>query len=72
MSLEEILKMLGSKHPLRENPIKEVIDGDEHMNYLTISGWKAYDRLTSLILLLIHYVQEQSILILLLMSSIIL
>jgi hypothetical protein len=49
MSLEEILKMLGSKHPLRENPIKEVIDGDEHMDYLTISGWKAYDRLTSLI-----------------------
>ena len=49
MSLEELLKMLGSKHPLRENPVKEIVDGDERMNYLTVSGWKAYDKLTSII-----------------------
>lgn len=49
MSLEELLQLLGSKHPLRKNPVKEIIDNDKRIDYLTISGWKAYNKLTSLI-----------------------
>ena len=56
--LEEILKNLGSKHPLRNNPICIADDekyGDGYTKYecLTKSGQKAYDKLLAILLDLI-------------------
>ena len=53
--LEEILKILGSKHPLRNKPICIADDakyGDGYTKYdaLTKSGWKAYDKLLDILL----------------------
>lgn len=53
--LEEILKNLGSKHPLRNNPICIADDekyGDGYTKYecLTKSGQKAYDKLLDILL----------------------
>ena len=52
--LEGILEQLGSKHPLRKNPICIADDekyGDGYTKYdcLTKSGWKAYDKLIDII-----------------------
>lgn len=53
--LEEILKNLGSKHPLRNNPIciaddEKYGDGYTKYNCLTKSGQKAYDKLLDILL----------------------
>ena len=53
--LEGILKNLGSKHPLRKNPIciaddKKYGDGYTKYNCLTKSGQKAYDKLLDILL----------------------
>ena len=53
--LEEILKNLGSKHPLRKNPICIADNdkyGDGYTKYecLTKSGQKAYDKLLDILL----------------------
>ena len=53
--LEGILEQLGSKHPLRKNPICIADDekyGDGYTKYdcLTKSGQKAYDRLLDILL----------------------
>jgi hypothetical protein len=52
--LEGILEQLGSKHPLRKNPICIADDekyGDGYTKYecLTKSGWKAYEKLIDII-----------------------
>lgn len=52
--LEGILEKLGSKHPLRNNPICIADDekyGDGYTKYdcLTQSGWKAYEKLIDII-----------------------
>ena len=56
--LEEILKNLGSKHPLRNNPIciaddEKYGDGYTKYNCLMKSGQKAYDKLLAILLDLI-------------------
>ena len=53
--LEEILKNLGSKHPLRNNPIciadnEKYGDGYTKYECLTKSGQKAYDKLLDILL----------------------
>lgn len=52
--LEGILEKLGSKHPLRNNPIciadnEKYGDGYTKYECLTKSGWKAYGKLIDII-----------------------
>lgn len=51
--LEEILKILGSKHPMLKKPIcinKEKCDEEGvRYNCLTRSGWKSYGKLIDII-----------------------
>ena len=58
--LEEILQILGSKHPLRSKPIciaddAKYGDGYTKYNCLTKSGWEAYSKLIKIIYQL-HYI----------------
>ena len=45
--LDSILQMMGSKQPMRRKPIKT--KGVEQSDWLTKSGWQAYDRLIALL-----------------------
>lgn len=52
--LEQILQLLGSKHPIRTNPIciadnEKYGDGYTKYEWLTKSGWEAYEKLIAII-----------------------
>lgn len=50
MTLEEILQIhFGCRHPMLKTPVQKSEEEGYGYNYLTKSGWRAYNKLISLL-----------------------